>query len=847
MEDFDLFPRQGEGIAGLSLWFQKNQIGLAGCGVLKDLDLTRNSATEIVVSSGYYSYYGVAVSYAGATLSAIPAASSGYHRYDVIVINPVSGNAERVEGTEAVPDSSSNFLENYIPLPAILTQKYFIVLGILWIDSTGIKNSTKGTYCTNGIARMRSPAPFGVDNSTILISANGVISVAPTAGVVLVDGTIPLTADWDAGSYEIRAQTFESDVATGTAPLVIASTTLVSNLNADLLDGIHGTELAKLDGTTPLTANWDVGAFQLRALTLYADVATGTAPLVIASTTLVSNLNADLLDGLEASAFLLKDGTLGLTADWDAGSYEIRAQTFESDVATGTAPLVVASTTLISNLNADLLDGLEASAFLLKDGTLGLTADWDAGSYEIRAQTFESDVATGTAPLVVASTTLISNLNADLLDGLEASAFAATSALWGLPAHYERSRMWKNKGSNSATDRGTLVSPDIMTVNINNVGYMLPSVVELDLNADSGTWDTLEGTDYSTAANRAGKDFYVYACTPISGSVPVILVSAATTYPFGYNATTSRKIGGFHCLCVAVSHATTLTQWAADTVTAVGTSVRKVGAADGYLYRCTAIAGDGKTDATTEPNWASISVGQTIVDDQVTWLKVQHILEGYEAGAILPRSVWDLKHRSAGSQAGMVWAGKTDFDSLNYAPIWVAIYLASGTGSGTTSVNGGTISDTRNWMDFVDDFAAIGCRMLEDDEFQAIASGSNEETNITGSADPGTTGGHVDTAGRRMISHIGCESCCGELWQWLRTQSYRSDGADEAAHQAWAWEDLPGTKGSMFKQGTYGDVKLLAGCAWGSGADCGSRCRAAVHYRWHAGSNIGGRFAAVPV
>lgn len=48
------------------------------------------------------------------------------------------------------------------------------------------------------------------------------------------------TADWDIGSYELRAQTFESDVATGTAPLTIASTTKIDNLNADLLDGQNG-------------------------------------------------------------------------------------------------------------------------------------------------------------------------------------------------------------------------------------------------------------------------------------------------------------------------------------------------------------------------------------------------------------------------------------------------------------------------------------------------------------------------------------------------------------------------------------------------------------------------------
>lgn len=56
-----------------------------------------------------------------------------------------------------------------------------------------------------------------------------------------------------------------------------------------------------------------------------------------------------------------------------------------------------------------------------------LTGDWDAGGYEIRALTFESDVTTGTAPFTVASTTAVTNLNADLLDGNHAAAFATAS------------------------------------------------------------------------------------------------------------------------------------------------------------------------------------------------------------------------------------------------------------------------------------------------------------------------------------------------------------------------------------------------------------------------------------
>lgn len=86
---------------------------------------------------------------------------------------------------------------------------------------------------------------------------------------VLASGARALTADWDAGSFEIRAQTFESDVATGTAPLVIASTTLVPNLNADLLDSQTGSYY--LDAANFTGANWtdltDSGATTLHSHT----------------------------------------------------------------------------------------------------------------------------------------------------------------------------------------------------------------------------------------------------------------------------------------------------------------------------------------------------------------------------------------------------------------------------------------------------------------------------------------------------------------------------------------------------------------------------------------------------
>lgn len=76
----------------------------------------------------------------------------------------------------------------------------------------------------------------------------------------------------------------------------------------------------------------------------------------------------------------------------------------------------------ISVLNEELRQKLDGIRKLLKD--------WDAGAYEIRSGTFESDVATGTSPLTVTSTTKVSNLNVDTLDGYNTSTTAGASKIY---------------------------------------------------------------------------------------------------------------------------------------------------------------------------------------------------------------------------------------------------------------------------------------------------------------------------------------------------------------------------------------------------------------------------------
>ena len=296
--------------------------------------------------------------------------------------------------------------------------------------------------------------------------------------------------------------------------------------------------------------------------------------------------------------------------------------------------------------------------------------------------------------------------------------------------------------------------------------------------------------DDSKAANRAGQDYYIYSVIPFIGKTPKLLLSANATYPSGYSATTSRKIGGFHCLCASVG---------------------------------------------------------TIAN---------HTLTGLVTGDIIPTSIWSLFHRAAsGNNAGMV------YDDVTHK--WYAIYLPSLSGSNAVSVFGGTISDTLTWFSAVDYCANSSTRLLKDHEFTACATGSPEGTNISSGADPGTTGGHSNTVGVRIISYIGCEDCVGVLHQWLDEQGYRFDVATNHTHSltatgeaetattgnpsgdvapAWSWKNQTGGKGQLYTQGTYGTIKVLAGGLYNDVAAAGSLDRQYNIYPWVSSSVVSYRF-----
>jgi hypothetical protein len=119
--------------------------------------------------------------------------------------------------------------------------------------------------------------------------------------------TVPVPTDWEhpgkIGNKTANSANFTSfsysgqltsTIVSGTPPMVIASNTKVANLNADLLDGTDWAAPGTIGGTTPASASFT--SVNLSGQ-LTSTVATGTPPLVIASTTKIPNLNVDLLNG----------------------------------------------------------------------------------------------------------------------------------------------------------------------------------------------------------------------------------------------------------------------------------------------------------------------------------------------------------------------------------------------------------------------------------------------------------------------------------------------------------------------------------------------------------------------
>ncbi len=314
---------------------------------------------------------------------------------------------------------------------------------------------------------------------------------------------------------------------------------------------------------------------------------------------------------------------------------------------------------------------------------------------------------------------------------------------------------------------------------------------------------TLDLAVAGTAEARKGRDVYLYACAPDSGTAPTFVLSMNSTVPSGYTADNSRKIGGFHCVCADI----------------------------------------GNVIPTSE-------IGTQLEDSEI-------VVNGLVAGDILPDSVWDLRFRPYSESEGMVFCKRlnlwVDIYLGTWTPVsempegWTRARIRSSYGGNYSSITTGANSISgEGWDTYA---SKVKKRLPSRFEFVNFSMNSNNGTNIQGSINPSVTGGHVDTAGRRMVSYIGVEDCVGLLWQWVSDLfeggSYGSIQNNNHALIGYGWnmgENTVSHSGSC-----HGFLRrAVVGGSWSFGSYCGRRAVSFQDMSARTAVNIGGRGVSEP-
>ena len=368
---------------------------------------------------------------------------------------------------------------------------------------TGQKTFTQNILFSNNITGIRNTAGnlvFGAGNENIFCILNDYVGPVETKNNQLVLGN-------DVGYWKkVTAGQYISKVATGVSPLIVSSNTLVNNLNADLLDGYHQSSFLRADGVNQyvtlsggygnnegyrlvfegtVTGGWSINSMTLLVNSRHAG--TGMISIVFhttnqESTSYVGSLNyygSTLALGYTMWRLFYNTTTKKVRLFWRFYDYSdckvsiLNSRGLTTNISNKTWYTTIPSDSgseLPSYYNrSDTTGSLDTSRTLWGqpfNGTANVSGDMTGvGSINMSGQ-LTSTVASGVAPFIVVSNTVVGNLNADLLDGLHEYSFLRHRDTYGIDGY---NTLWAQIGIRQYND----AKPDGMANPIYDYGAVI--------------------------------------------------------------------------------------------------------------------------------------------------------------------------------------------------------------------------------------------------------------------------------------------------------------------------------------------------------------------------------------
>jgi hypothetical protein len=243
-------------------------------------------------------------------------------------------------------------------------------------------------------------------NTQILFNLNNIPAGDSKLTFDYTTGLMTLTGNASVGNLtsaagNVRANILVSTVANGTAPLTVTSVTKVANLNVDLLDGFDSSQTAVANTVVVRDANGNVvgNSFTGNTISITGNANVGN----IGATNGVFTGNITVANVFANTANIVANNFVGRLANGNSNVNIPAANGNVTISVSGNANILVATGTGVNvagTLNAT------GNANVGNLGTAQVLA-----SANVTAPQLISNVTTGTAPLVVTSTTRVSNLN----------------------------------------------------------------------------------------------------------------------------------------------------------------------------------------------------------------------------------------------------------------------------------------------------------------------------------------------------------------------------------------------------------------------------------------------------